>query len=162
MSIISSVRYSQNVALVTLRNVPSEGRIISKIFSQISGQGINIDMISQTAPQGQTISVAFTIHMDDMGVLLPVINGMKVNHPQLSVELSTGMTKLNFFDDGMVSTPGVFAQVLSTLAEGNVSISMITTSTVDISILVPAHDEDAALELCRKAYAIEPEEIPFA
>ena len=161
MAIISSVRFCQNVALVTLRNVPCESKIIGEILTAISDHGINIDMISQTAAQGQSISVAFTISMDSMGQLLPIVNGLKTKYSDLSVEVSVGMTKLNFFDDSMVSTPGVAAHVLTMLAEGNTHINMITTSTVDISVLIPAHEEEDALELCRKAYNVEPEELPF-
>jgi aspartokinase len=161
MANISSVTYCQNIALVTLRNVPSESKIIGEILTTISENGVNVDMISQTAPQGHTISIAFTISMDAMGALLPIINSLKPKYPELGMELSAGMTKVNFYDANMVATPGVAAQVFTMLSEGNILVTMITTSTVDISILVPSHDEDAVLELCRKAYGIEPEELPF-
>lgn len=161
MANISSVTYCQNIALVTLRNVPFESRMIGEILTTISENCVNVDMISQTAPQGETISIAFTISMDSMGQLLPVINGLKPKYPELGMEVSAGMTKLNFYDKNMVSTPGVAAQVFTMLSEGNILVNMITTSTVDISILIPAHSEDAALALCREAYGLEPEETPF-
>lgn len=159
---ISTVTYCRNVALVTLRNVPGEIGIIGDILTTIADNGINVDMISQTAPQGHTISVAFSISMDDMGILMPIVNGMKQKYQELNMELSVGMTKLSFFDEGMVNTPGVAAKVFTMLAEGNIQVNMITTSTLDISILIPAHDEDAALTLCRETYETEPEEIPFS
>lgn len=162
MANISTITYCQNIALVTLRNVPCESKFIGEILTAISRGGVNVDMISQTAPQGQTISIAFTISMDAMGAFLPIINGLKPKYPDLSMELSAGMTKVNFYDENMVSTPGVAAQVFSLLAEGNILVTMITTSTVDISILIPAHAEDAALRLCRETYGVEPEETPFS
>ena len=58
---IAHVTYCENVALVTLRNVPSEGTLIADIFTAISDGGISVDMISQTAPQGGAISLAFTL-----------------------------------------------------------------------------------------------------
>lgn len=161
MANISSVTYCQNIALVTLRNVPCESRMIGEILTTISQNGVNVDMISQTAPQGETISIAFSISMDAVGQLLPIINSLKPKYPELGMELSAGMTKVNFYDKDMVSTPGVAAQVFTMLSEGNILVTMITTSTVDISILIPAHAEDAALALCREAYGLEPEETPF-
>lgn len=162
MSTISSVTYCPNVALVTLRNVPSEIGIIGGILTTIAENDINVDMISQTAPLGKNIAVAFSISMDDMGPLMPIVNGMKQSYPDLNMELSVGMTKLSFFDTGMVNTPGVAAKVFTMLAEGNITVNMITTSTVDISILIPDHDVDAALNLCTAAYGAEPEEVPFS
>lgn len=160
MGNISKVTYCRNIVSVTLRNVPSESRIIGEILTTIAENGVNVDMISQTAPLGHTVDIAFSISMDAMGALMPVVNGLKPKYPELNLELSAGMTKLNFYDSDMVDTPGVAAQVFSMLS--TVPVTMITTSTVDISILIPAHEEDLALELCRKTYGVEPEELPFS
>ena len=158
---ISSISYCHNVVLVTLRNVPFESRIIGEIFTTISEHAINVDMISQTAPLGQTISVAFTVSSEAIGDLMPVINSFKPKYPNLNMELSAGMTKINFYDENMVNTPGVAAHIFTTLSAASVSVTMITTSTVDISLLIPEHQEDTALSLCKQAYHVEPEEVLF-
>ena len=89
---IATITYCENVALVTLRNVASEGLLIGEIFTAISGHGINVDMISQTAPQGGTISLAFTVSTESVAQLLPILNGFKPAAPELGVELTAGMT----------------------------------------------------------------------
>ena len=38
---------------------------------------------------------------------------------------------------------------------------MITTSTLDISILVMEHELETALELCQKAFGVTAEEVSF-
>lgn len=158
---MTSITYCENIALVTLRNVPCESRCIADLFSVISDSGINVDMISQTAPQGNTISLAFTISMDAMGLLMPLVNSLKTTYHSLTMELSPGMTKINFFDQNMVTTPGVAAGVFAAFAEANLVMTMITTSTVDISVLISSALEDAALEQCKKIYGITPEKSPF-
>ncbi len=60
----------------------------------------------------------------------------------------------------MVNTPGVAARVFTLLNE--VQVIMITTSTVDISILVRDHELDRALDLCAQQQGIQGEEVPFA
>lgn len=119
-------------------------------------------MISQTAPLGETLSITFTISIDAMGSLIPLINSFKPKYQDLNMELAAGMTKINFFDRNMVSTPGVAAQVFSMLSCSNIPVIQITTSTVDISILISEHEEDAALSLCRQVYGVEPQELPFS
>lgn len=156
MKNIAKISYCRNVALVTLRNVPHESGIIGEILTAISEQGINVDMISQTAPLGNAISIAFSISLEAMEQLMPIINGLKPKYPKLHMEMSPGMTKLNFYDPNMESTPGVAAQVFNMFARGNIRVIMITTSIMDISVLISEHDEDAALELCRKSYNLEP------
>ena len=159
---ISSISFCRGVCLVTLRNVPCDSAVIGEIFTSISENGVNVDMISQTAPRGSTIDLAFTIAQDAMNQLMPVVNGFKARLPELNLEMSMGMTKLNFYDENMVNTPGVAAHVFSTLAQGGIRVIMITTSTVDISLLVQEHEEDTALSLCREAYSVTPEELPFS
>lgn len=155
------ITYCENVALVTLHNIPCDGLLIGNIFTEIARTNINVDMISQTAPQGGSISIAFTVSMASVGGLLPILNGFKPESPELSVELTTGMTKLNFYDSNMVHAPGIAAQVFTALSLGGVSATMITTSTVDISLLIPVHQESIALELCESAWNVIPSEVEF-
>ncbi len=158
---ITHITYCPNIALVTLPAIPGDSRIVADILTAIAESGVNVDMISQTAPQGGTISIAFSISMDAMAQLLPVINSLKPLHPGLKCEITGGMTKINFYDADMVNTPGVAARVFTALSEGGVQVIMITTSTVDISILVQDHDAAEALSLCARRFAVEPEEVPF-
>jgi aspartokinase len=156
---ISNITYCQNIALVTLPQVPCDSQIIGEILTAISASGVNVDMISQTAPQGGNISIAFSISMDAMGALLPVINALKPKYPTLKCEISGGMSKVNFYDADMVNTPGVAAKVFTLLSQ--VQVIMITTSTVDISILVREHELDHALALCEETLGIQAEEVAF-
>jgi aspartokinase len=59
----------------------------------------------------------------------------------------------------MVNTPGVAAKVFTLLSQ--VQVIMITTSTVDISILVREHELDHALALCAETLGIQAEEVAF-
>ncbi len=158
---ISKVTYCPNITLVTLPSVPHDSQIISEILTAISDRGINLDMISQTAPQGGSIGISFTLSSDSIGTLLPLINSFKPKYPELRCDIMNGAAKINFFDAAMVKTPGVAASVFSTLSKAGVQVYMITTSTVDISLLVMEHDLEEALELCRKSFDPTPEEVPF-
>lgn len=154
---ISSITYCPNITLITLPNVAHDSASICGILTAISNSGINVDMISQSAPQGSDISISFTISSDAMAPLLPLLNSLS----ELRPEVLSGAAKINFYDADMVNTPGVAARVFSMLSAGGIQAYMITTSTVDISILVMEHELEAALELCRSTFGTEPEEVPF-
>ena len=154
---ISSITYCPNVTLITLPKVAHDSASICGILTAISNSGINVDMISQSAPQGSDISISFTISSDAMAPLLPLLNSLS----ELRPEVLSGAAKINFYDADMVNTPGVAARVFSMLSAGGIQAYMITTSTVDISILVMEHELEAALELCRSTFGTEPEEVPF-
>ena len=158
---ISKITYCPNITLVTLPSVPHDSQIISRILTAISDNGINVDMISQTAPQGSNIGISFTISSDSIGALLPIVNSFKPEYPELRCDIMSGAAKINFYDANMVNTPGVAAGVFSMLSEAGVQVYMITTSTVDISLLVLDHELEPSLTLCREKLKIETEEVPF-
>ena len=49
---------------------------------------------------------------------------------------------------------GVASRVMEVMAEATVPIHLITTSSVDISLLVAAEDEDTALNALREAFGL--------
>lgn len=54
----------------------------------------------------------------------------------------------------MVTSCGVAARALSALAGAGIEIVLITTSDLDISLLIRQQDEDAALEALHKAFEV--------
>lgn len=54
----------------------------------------------------------------------------------------------------MVTSCGVAARALSALAKAEIEVLLITTSDLDISLLVRSENEDAALELLSQTFAL--------
>ena len=61
----------------------------------------------------------------------------------------------------MVNTPGVAAKVFSLLSEAEIQIMLVTTSDVDISILVSAPELGDALSVMRDAFGVTPQGVSF-
>lgn len=160
-NIITGITYCTNIALVTLPEINSDSGIFAEILTAIADSGVNIDMISQTAPRGGEISVAFSVAESSVTTLLPVINGLKSKYPGLKCEISSGMSKLTFFDNSMVNTPGVAAKVLTLVSKSGVHIMTITTATVDISILISEHELYNLLLVIEDEFGIKPFEVDF-
>ena len=68
--------------------------------------------------------------------------------------ISGGYTKLTLFGQEMPNLCGVASRVMEVMAEVKVPIHLITTSSVDISLLVAAEDEDTALNALREAFGL--------
>mgnify|MGYP002422031695 CR=1 FL=1 len=68
--------------------------------------------------------------------------------------VSGGYSKINLFGEEMVTSCGVAARALAALAGANIEIVLITTSDLDISLLIRQQDEDAALEALHKAFEV--------
>ncbi len=143
MKTVDNITLIENVTLISINNSPADFKVVAQIFKMLSDAGIDVDMISQNPPQGKTENLSFTVNDDDLGKVFETASKLRALHPELKLAISSGNTKISIFGEGMKNCPGVAAKVFSAIASTDVEVRMITTSEVDISVLVFSHDGDA-------------------
>lgn len=157
MEVIDKITVTEDVALITLQNSPSHMEFITRVFHEIAHKGINVDMISQTAPLGGKISLSFTVPDADMGKIFEIFKMLRSENPELKPVISGGNCKVSLSGDAMRTLPGVAAEAFDVMAGLNVDIRIITTSEVDISLLVTQADCHLVIDALEKAYSVHPE-----
>ncbi len=154
MKTITRLDVTNDVALVTLGKVPSGPEAIDRIFSALTRAEINVDMISQTPLTGPYVSLSFTASGNDIGKIMEITARIRETYPTVKPLVSSNNVKLSLFGETMPAHHGVAAGVFHVLAGCGAEILLITTSLVDISVLV----SDAAAEDCiaalKKAYEL--------
>ena len=158
---ITHIAYAPEVTLITLSSLPCDSKAVAAVLTALSEHGVNVDMISQTAPQGGTIRLSFTISDNALADALGVLAKLRQENPAISPEILPGNAKLAFSDPEMVHTPGVAAQVFSVLSQAGIQVMLVTTSEVDISILVSGHELHDALAVTGRHFGVEPVETEF-
>ena len=154
---ISKITYAHDITLVTLSALPCDSKAIANVLTAMSNAEVNVDMISQTAPQGGTIRLSFSLSDSALSSALAVLGKI----PEVKPEILPGNCKVALYDANMVNTPGVAAKVFTLLAEAGIQVILVTTSEVDISLLVSEHDLPDALAIMREAYGVEPIQAEF-
>lgn len=144
MSQHAVITTADGITLITMPNVPADIDFVAKVFENIASLGINVDMISVTPPQGSNIDLSFTICDDDLGKLL-AYNAERRNQGESSMQpvVSSGNCQISVYDKAMETTPGMAAKVFRAAAKASADIRIITTSEVQISLLVTQADFDA-------------------
>ena len=147
MSQRATVTTTDGITLITMPNVPADIDFVAKIFENIASLGINVDMISLTPPQGANIDLSFTISDDDLGKLL-AYNAERRSKGESSIQpvVSSGNCQISVCDEAMETTPGMAAKV-------SADIRIITTSEVQITLLVTQADFDAVYEEIKSTLA---------
>jgi len=151
---VSRLDVYEEVALVTFRKIPSNLPLISDIFSRFAKEKIVIDMISQTAPAGEFVSISFTCMDSDMVKVLEISNELSQKYPQLKPMVSSGNCKIQLSGEEMRIASGVFSRALSALSATGAELQQITTSEVDISLLVPATRLDEAVRALNTSFEL--------
>lgn len=157
MEDITTITVTEDVTLVTLRSSPADIRFISHVFLEIAKKGVNVDMISQTTPVGSITSLSFTVSDEQIGEILEVCALLRRETPQIKTDIHSGNCKISFSGEVMRTKPGVAAHVFDALAEIGTDIRMITTSEVDISILIPQTEYPDVRERLEKLFAAKPQ-----
>jgi aspartokinase len=155
MEAINKITLTEDVALITLRNSPSDMKFISKVFTNIAGSGVNVDMISQTAPIGDKTNISFTVSDNDLGKVLAIFSELRSDYPSIKSDISSNNCKISLSGEQMMYMPGVAAKVFDIIAEMNLDIRIITTSEIDISLLIPAASYQAFSHAFEDAFGMK-------
>jgi aspartokinase len=121
--------------LVTIYNLKWDIKILEDIFLSCEKFGLNVDMISQTAPQGANINLSFTVDDNSLPLLLKLTAKFKSINKAIRTDINSGNTKITFFGENMNVSSGVAAKVFSVFTQANAEIKIVTTSETEISCL---------------------------
>ena len=134
-----------NITLVTLQGSPATTGFMAEVFERIAELDINIDMISMPPNHGANAGLSFTISDQDLIEVLSFANTLKTE-TGIKVIVSSVNHKISVYDPQMKNTPGMAA-----IAASDADIRLITTSEVEISLLVTEADYDTVLEAIEEA-----------
>ena len=148
---VSKITSEQNIMLTTFPGAQYSAQSLAEHLKVFADAGIVVDMICQSAPRGSSVDFSFTTSYENFASVMKAMPAAVKANPPL---ISGGYSKINLFGEEMVTSCGVAAHALSALADAGVEIALITTSDLDISLLVRQQDEDASLSALTAAFAI--------
>ncbi len=141
---ISNVTYTPDVAMITVNNIPNSVKYVAEILTEIADKSVVVDMISQTAPYKDKLSLSFTIAQEDLTSIVTCTAKFKALSADISTDINGNNTKIILSGKAMREKFGVAAKVMSVLAEHNIAVKLITTAEEEISCLIDIKDVDTA------------------
>lgn len=147
---ITNIDYLEDVALVTVNNIPNNSKNVSFILNEIAARDVTVDMICQTAPYKDKISLSFTVPQDSLAEVIAATTAFRKVSKEISTDVNGNNTKIILFGEGMRNTSGVAAELFDILAEADIPVKLITTGETEISCLLDIKDIDKAKNLINK------------
>ena len=138
-----NITVTENVSAVTFNNVPLYKTIMEDTLTAVAEAGINIDMISMTAPTSERFGFGFTLDDDDMPKLLTVVKRLKEKH-EITPMIKSRNRKIVIKTGEMEAQAGFAAKVFNLLNKIDAMILLITTGVDEISVLIRESDGEAA------------------
>ena len=153
LSSITHIHVNNDIAMISINNIPNITHNIAQIFKSLGDSNINIDMISQTSTNGQ-VNIAFTIPANEMDKVMKTITSLERTNPSIKIDISTDVTKLTVEGIGMKKHSGIAGRVFQSMANADIKINMITTSETTISYIVDKPNEKKAIDIIMKVFEL--------
>ncbi len=153
--IISGVVHDASESKVTVRAVPDRPGVSAALFEQLAAANINVDMIVQNTSNDGLTDISFTMPKADMKVAEDIVSRVAADIGAGSVTHDNGIAKVSLVGAGMKTSPGIAARMFRVLADNDINIHMISTSTIRVSVVVAADQMEPAVRALHTAFGLD-------
>ncbi len=157
--IISGVVTDLSESKVTIVAVPDRPGISAALFEPLAAANVNVDMIVQNTSHDGTTDISFTMPKSDMATAESIVSRVAAEIGARGVEHDSEIAKISLVGAGMKSSPGIAAKMFRTLADNEVNIAMISTSTIRISVVTSSADLERAARSLHTAFGLDSGEV---
>ena len=153
--IISGVVQDASESKVTIVAVPDKPGISAAIFENLANANINVDMIVQNTSKDGLTDISFTVPKADMKSAEDIVARVAGEIGAASVSHDSDIAKVSLVGAGMKTSPGIAAKMFRVLADNNVNIHMISTSTIRVSVVISVSDMETAVRSLHTAFGLD-------
>jgi aspartate kinase len=112
-------------------------------------------MIVQNTSTEGTTDISFTAPIADLQVAKEIVDRVAKEIGASNVTTDADIAKVSLVGAGMKSSPGIAAKMFRVLADENVNIEMISTSTIRISVVIATEDVERAARSLHTAFELD-------
>jgi aspartate kinase len=153
--VVTGVTVARNQMKFVVKRIPGDGGVLSGIFRALASAGANIDMISAASDSGLSF-LTFTLLDGDAASVAGAIADYMKGEGLEGWEIETGVpvAKVSAVGDGMSAATGVAGRFFSALQSRGIGVLGISTSEINISILVEGARADDAVEALAQEFGL--------
>jgi aspartate kinase len=111
-------------------------------------------IVQNTSREGHT-DISFTVPKADMKVAEEIVTRVSKDIGAGGVTHDTDIAKVSLVGAGMKTSPGIAAKMFRVLAENDVNIQMISTSTIRVSVVVGLSNMESAVRSLHTAFGLD-------
>jgi aspartate kinase len=153
--IISGVVTDISEAKVTVLGVPDRPGVSAALFEPLAEANVNVDMIVQNTSTDGTTDISFTMPIADMDEAESIVTRVAREIGASGVSHDRDIAKVSLVGAGMKSSPGIAAKMFRVLADEEVNIEMISTSTIRVSVVMASADMERAARSLHTAFGLD-------
>ncbi|MFD2213732.1 aspartate kinase [Metabacillus endolithicus] len=152
--IVRGIAFEDQVTRVSVLGLPNELTTLSTIFSTLAKNGLNVDIIIQNTTTDNKTSISFSVKTGDLEDTIRVLEQYKEELGYERVESESELAKVSIVGSGMVSNPGVAAEMFDVLAKQGIEVKMVSTSEIKVSTVISQAHMVSAVDTLHNAFEL--------
>ncbi|MES9736069.1 aspartate kinase [Peribacillus frigoritolerans] len=152
--IVRGIAFEDSITRVTIYGLPKSLGALSTIFTTLAKNRINVDIIIQSMTAEDTTNLSFSTKSEDTEAALIVLENNKEQLGFDRVETESGLAKVSIVGSGMVSNPGVAAEMFEVMANTGIQVKMVSTSEIKVSTVINEKEMVKAVESLHEAFKL--------
>ncbi len=152
--VVRGVAFEDNITSVTVFGLKNPLTSLSTIFTTLASHHINVDIIIQSLTNDQLTNLSFSIKDSDLEETLKVLEENKSVLGYDKVTSEQGLAKVSIVGSGMISNPGVAADMFKVLSAEEIVIKMVSTSEIKVSTVIEKENMVKAVETLHDAFEL--------
>lgn len=131
------------IAVIGLRNDPG---VAFQIFDLLSRNGVNVDIILQSAARPDSRDITFTVRQKDLEETLRLMNDHRDVLDFERLDTMDNIGKVSIVGSGLMSNCAIASKMFEALYEAGINILLINTSEIRVSVLLAEADVNRAVK----------------
>ncbi|WP_406620723.1 aspartate kinase [Bacillus atrophaeus] len=152
--IVRGIAFEDQITRVTVSGLANGLTTLSTIFTALAKRNINVDIIIQTAAGDNKTGISFSVKSEDTDNTVAVLDEYKDALKFDQIETESKLAKVSIVGSGMVSNPGVAAEMFAVFAKKNIQVKMVSTSEIKVSTVISENDMVKAVEALHDAFEL--------
>lgn len=151
---VRGISLDDDIAKVSVLEVPDRPGIAFKLFSMLSLNNINVDMIIQNVNRLSVNDISFTIKKDDLPDFLKISENIKETIGAERVTYDDSVAKLSIVGAGLAGSTEVMSKFFEALYELGINIQMISTSSIKISCIIDRENAESGMSKLHEKFQL--------
>jgi aspartate kinase len=155
---VRGIAHDTDVARITLMGVPDRPGVAAAIFEPLAQANISVDTIAQSSGADGTTDLSFTISGGSLERAMQITDTVAPRIGAATVDTADDLAKVSIVGTGMQSAPGYAARMFGALARAGVNITIISTSDIRITCVIPRSRAEDAVRVLHDAFELDRED----
>ena len=153
--LVRGIAADKNQVKITLSGIPDQPGMAAKLFHELAGASINVDMIIQNVSAQGVTDLSFTVPASELTKTRKTLKAISSHVGDREPDIDADIAKVSIVGVGMRSHSGVAHQMFAALAKHKINIGMISTSEIKISVVIRKEHADDAVRVLHQTFGLD-------